>query len=106
MKRGSMLPKSVKVNLFQKDPIFRSRISSAQIDHFVDYIVRPEMLQDVAFGKKVLRLDTGESIIIPAVVRTVTPSRIIEQYSAYCKEQNLEPAGQRCLYRIIEVCGA
>jgi len=54
------------------------------------------MLQDVAFGKKVLRLDTGESIIIPAVVRTVTPSRIIEQYSAYCKEQNFEPAGQRC----------
>ena len=54
-----------------KDPIFRSRISSAQTDHFVDYIARPEMLQDVAFGTKVLRLDTGESIIIPAVVRTM-----------------------------------
>ena len=64
------------------------------------------MLQDVAFGTKNLRLDTGESIIIPAVVRTMIPSRMVEQYSVYCKEQNFEPAGQRSLFRIIEVCGA
>ncbi|KAK2562857.1 hypothetical protein P5673_013817 [Acropora cervicornis] len=63
------------------------------------------MMQDVAFGTKVLKLDTGGSII-PAVIRIMIPSRIIEQYSAYCKEQNFEPAGQRSLYRIIEVCGA
>ena len=89
-----------------QEPIFRSRISSAQVDHFVDYLARPDMLQDVAFGTKVLRLDSGESIIIPAVVRTMIPSRIIEQYSAYCKDHNFEPAGQRSLYRVIEVCGA
>ena len=73
-----------------------------------DYIARPEILQDVAFGKKVLKLDTGGSIIIPGVihVRTMIPSSIVEQYSAYCKEQNFEPAGQRSPYRIIEVCGA
>lgn len=89
-----------------QEPIFRSRISPVQTDHFIDYIARPEMLQDVAFGTKLLKLDTGGSIIIPAVIRTMIPSRIIEQYSAYCKEQNFEPAGQRSLYRIIEVCGA
>lgn len=76
-----------------QEPIFRSRISPVQIDHSVDYIARPEMLQDVAFGTKVLKLDTGGSIIIP-VIRTMIPSRIIEQYSAYCKEQNFQPAGQ------------
>ena len=64
------------------------------------------MLQDVAFGTKVLRLDTGGSIIISAVIRTMIPSRIFEQYSAYYKEHNCEPAGQRSLYRIIEACGA
>ena len=89
-----------------QEPVFRSRISPVQIDHFIDYIARPEMLQDVAFGTKVLKLDTGGSIIIPAVIRTMIPSKIIEQYSVYCKEQNFEPAGQRSLYRIIEVCGA
>ena len=41
------------------------------------------MLQDVAFGTKVQKLDTGGSIIISAVIRTMIPSRIIEQYSAY-----------------------
>lgn len=71
-------------------PILRSRISSANINQFVDYIARPDMLQDVVLGSKVLRFDTGESIIIPAVVRTMIPSRIIEQYSAYCKEQNVD----------------
>ena len=60
-----------------QEPIFRSRISPVQIDHFIDYIARPEMLQDVAFGTKVLKLDTGGSIIIPAVIRTMIPSSII-----------------------------
>ena len=87
-----------------QEPIFRSRISPVQIDHFIDYIARPEMLQDVAFGTKVLKLDTGESIIIPAVIRTMIPSRIIEQYSACCKEQNFEPAGQRLLYIVGRIC--
>ena len=64
------------------------------------------MLQEIAFGTKVLKLDKGGSIIIPGVIRTMILSSIVEQYSAYCKEQNFEPAGQRSPYRIIEVCGA
>ena len=51
-----------------QEPTFRSGISPVQIDHFIDYIARPEMLQDVAFGTKVLKLDTGGSIVIPAVI--------------------------------------
>ena len=47
---------------------------------FLDYISRPELLQDVAFGTKMSKLDSGERIIIPAVVRTLIPSRIIEKY--------------------------
>ncbi|KAK3745426.1 hypothetical protein QZH41_010250, partial [Actinostola sp. cb2023] len=86
--------------------IFRQRISNVQIDHFIDYISRPEMLQDVAFGTKVIKLDSGESIIIPAVVRTMIPTRIIEQYISFCKQQNFVPAGPRSLYRIIKVCAA
>ena len=76
-----------------QEPIFRSRIAPIQIDHFIDHIARPEMLQDVTFGTKVLKLDTGGSIIIPGVIRTMILSRIVEQYSAYCKKQNFEPAG-------------
>ena len=61
-------------------PIYRAGIEKAKLDHFLDYISRPELLQDVAFGTKTLKLDSGERVIIPAVVRTLIPSRIIQQY--------------------------
>ena len=31
-------------------PIYRERIENANVDHFLDYISRPELFQDVAFG--------------------------------------------------------
>ena len=87
-------------------PSFRTRIEHEKVDHFIEYISRPEFVQDVAFGTKTLKLDSGEKIVIPAVIRTVIPSRIIRQYLDYCKEQEFEPASQRSLYRMIEVCSA
>lgn len=86
--------------------IFRSRVDPGQIEHFVDFLSQPTMIQDVAFGTKTLKLDSGDQVIIPAVIRTLIPSRIIEQYKLYCEEQGLEPMSQRTLYRIIEVCSA
>ena len=76
------------------EPVHRRRISTSQVQHFVDFISRPEMVQDVAIGTKTLKLDSGDSIIIPAVVRTMIPSRIIEQYQSYCTQNGFEPAGQ------------
>lgn len=87
-------------------PSFRTKIDREKVDHFIEYISRPEFVQDVAFGTKTLKLDSGEKIIIPAVIRTVIPSRIIRQYLDYCKEQEFEPASERSLYRMIEVCSA
>lgn len=98
--------KSGRGQLVLEKPIFRTRINSTKVDHFLDYISRPELLQDVAFGTKTLRLDSGERIIIPAVVRTLIPSRIIEQYSCYCKQQQFEHAGERSLYRMLKACSA
>ena len=87
-------------------PIYRARIDNVKVDHFLDYISRPELLQDVAFGTKTMKLDSGERITIPAVVRTLIPSRIIEQYMCYCKQEQFEPAAERSLYRILDVCSA
>ena len=89
-----------------EQPIFRRRIDAAKVEHFLDFISRPDLLQDVAFGTKNLKLDSGEHIIIPAVIRTLIPSRIIEQYAAYSKEEAFEPAGERSLFRILDVCSA
>ena len=89
-----------------KLPRFRAKIDREKVDHFIEFISRPEFVQDVAFGTKTLKLDSGEKIIIPAVIRTVIPARIIRQYLDYCKEQEFEPASERSLYRMIEVCSA
>ena len=67
-----------------KRPIFRTRIDSVQS----------------------LKLDSGDRIIIPAVVRTMIPTRIIEQYISYCKQQQFTPAGEQSLYRILDTCSA
>lgn len=84
-------------------PSFRTRIDREKVDHFIEYISRPEFFQDVAFGTKTLKIDSGEKIIIPAVIRTVIPSRIIRQYLDYCQEQEFQPASQCSFYRMIDV---
>ena len=53
------------------EPDHRRRISTSQVQHFVDFFSRPEMVQDLAFRTKTLKLDSGDSIIIPAVVQTM-----------------------------------
>ncbi|KAK3697376.1 hypothetical protein QZH41_011154 [Actinostola sp. cb2023] len=85
-----------------ENTIFRTRIDVAKVEHFLDFISRPDMLQDVAFGTKTMKLDSGERIVIPAVIRTLIPSRIIEQYSAYCIQIDFEPASERSLFRMLD----
>ena len=70
----------------ESQPIFRARLDHVKTDHFVDYISRPCFLQDVAYGTRKLKLDSGGHAVIPAVIRTLIPSRIIAQYQAYCRE--------------------
>ena len=87
-------------------PIFRIRLDPVKTDHFIDYISRPCFLQDVAYGTRKLKLDSGGQAVIPAVIRTLIPSRIIAQYQAYCREIGFDPASERTLFRILEVCSA
>ena len=84
----------------------RHRISldMKKVDHFVDFINRPYYHQDVAFGTRTLKLDSGASISMPNVVRTVTRSTMIAQYLQYCRDEGcLEPLSTATLYRILEV---
>ena len=41
-------------------PSFRRKIDREKVDHFIEYISRPEFVQDVAFGTKTLKLDSGD----------------------------------------------
>lgn len=87
-------------------PIHRTRLDPVKTDHFLDFISRPCFLQDVAYGTRKLKLDSGEQITIPNSIRTVIPSRIVKQYLAFCSESGFKPVGERTLFRILEVCQA
>ena len=87
-------------------PIQRTRLDPVKTNHFISFIARPNFLQDVAYGTKELKLDSGERITIPNVIRTMVPSRIVKQYLSFCQETVFEPASERTLYRIIDVCAA
>ena len=61
-----------------------------KVDHFVEFADCPNFYQDVAYGNKILKLDGGEKIQMPNVVRTVTRSTMINQYFEFCKEGQFE----------------
>ena len=73
---------------------------------FVYFISRSTFLQDVAFGTKTLKLSSGESLPIPALVRTMTTTKIVHLYQQECKRENKAPLKERTCFRIMEVCSA
>ena len=86
--------------------IIRVRLDATKTDHFLDFISSSSLLQDVSYGTKSLKLDSGEKLLIPAAIRTLIPSRIIKQYQSYCESVAFEPYTERTLFRILEACSA
>lgn len=70
------------------EPIKRTRLDPVKTNHFVNFIASASFLQDVAYGTKELKLDSGEKIPIPNVIRTMVPSRIINTF-LIAKKQSL-----------------
>lgn len=81
----------------------RINLDMSKVDHFVDFVNRPYFHQDVAFGMRKLKLENGEVIEMPNVIRTVTRSTMINQYKQFCDESAFEPLSRSTLYRILEV---
>ena len=75
----------------------------AKHDHFIDFINRPYFYQDVSYGTRKLKLDNGETITMPNIVRTVTRATIIAQYKEHCKEEEFSPLSERTMYRVLKV---
>ena len=58
----------------------RTRIDLSKLNHFLTFADQPYFYQDVSYGTRMLKLESGEQIMMPNVVRTVTRSTVIEQY--------------------------
>ena len=91
---GSPLPKI---------PQHRIRLDKCKLDHFMEFIPRPYFYQDVAFGSRTLKLESGEEMVMPNIVRTVARCTIINQYLDFCKEENFTPLSRATMWRILEV---
>ena len=81
----------------------RIRLPMAKFNHFVDFANRPYFYQEVAYGTRVIKLETGEKLAMPNVVYTVTRTTMITQYLQYCEEEAFLPLSTRTLYKILEV---
>jgi hypothetical protein len=52
----------------------RVRVDAAKLDHFIDFINRSQFYQDVAYRVRELKLESGERIEMPNIVRIITRS--------------------------------
>ena len=84
----------------------RMKVDYAKVDHFLNFITSPHIVQDMPFGEKMLKLSTGEVIKTPNVVCMLIPERITQQYFQFCAETEFTPMSKRTLLRVLDVCSA
>ena len=84
----------------------RMAVPQAKLDHFLDFITSPLIIQDLPFGEKSIKLSSKEVITVPNVVRLMIPESIAAQYQAYAEECGLTPLSRSTLLRILSVCSA
>ena len=84
----------------------RMKVDYAKVDHFLNFITSPHIVQDMPFGERMLKLSTGEVIKTPNVVRMLIPERITQQYFQFCAETEFTPMRKRTLLRVLDVCSA
>ncbi|KAK3747366.1 hypothetical protein QZH41_005267 [Actinostola sp. cb2023] len=87
----------------RKARLHKVRIDKAQLDHFLQFTSRPYFYQDVAYGSRTIKLDSGEEFSMPNVVRTVARCTIIPQYLEFCMETEFEPVSRSTMWRVLEV---
>lgn len=79
------------------------RIDMGKLDHFIEFINRPYFYQDVSYGTKVLKLDSGETMEMPNVMPTVTLLTMNNQYVQLCQVKKCEPFSRTTLFKILDV---
>ena len=57
-------------------PVARLLVDETQLDHFLQFITSPHIVQDLPFGEKSLRLSDGSVLEVPNVIRALIPGRI------------------------------
>lgn len=72
IKKARLHAKTVGVGLpVENIPYHRVRIDKSKLEHFLSFVDQPYFYQDVSFGTRTVKLDSGQRMVMPNVVRTV-----------------------------------
>jgi len=84
----------------------RIYIASEKLDHFLTFITSTNIVQDLPFGEKTLKLSSNAEIKVPNVVRSLIPEHIVRQYIGYCSDTGFTPMSRSTLCKVLKVCSA
>jgi hypothetical protein len=84
----------------------RMYIPLEKLDHFLSFITSGQVVLDLPFGEKTLKLSNSATVTVPNVVRTLIPEQVVQQYITYCKETSFAPMSRSSLCRVLTVCSA
>ena len=82
------------------------KVNENQLDHFLTFIMRSNVVQDLPFGKRYLHLENDQVLETLKVIRAMIPQRIIEQYTQLCEECDMKPISPVTISRLLSVCAA
>ena len=85
----------------------RLRVSTSQIDHFIDFITNSHIAQDLPFGEMIITLSTKGTIKVPNVIRTMVPARILNVCAASTRKslQGLDYISSAGAEAFDDLCG-
>ena len=84
------------------------RYYSAQVEHFIDFVLSPHVSIDLPFGEKTLQLSSDTELYVLDIIWSINSTRIIQQYYEYCHQMccDFSPLGSSSLYKILDCCKA
>ena len=71
----------------------RNRVDNEKLEHFIDYILSSNIIKDLPYGTKTMKLSSGEVVEVPNLIRSLAPSSLITQYTQYCEAEDIKPLG-------------
>ena len=75
----------------------RVQIDPTKLEHFLSFINQPYFYQDVSYGTRTNKLDSGQEMVMSNVVRTVRWSTMVEQYHQHCRQEEYKPLSKYTL---------
>ena len=104
IKKARSRAKNVGIGMnIEKQSTHRVRLDLVKLEHFLAFVDQPYFYQDVAYGTRTVKLESGKELVTPNVVRIVAKSTMIRQYFKQCKDENFEPLGKSTLYKVLKV---